>query len=126
MGFYRQEYWRRLPFSPPHFPNPGIKTVSPASPVWLVDSLQLSHLRRQLYGNLEFFPSDSNYLFLPLKVLVVKKESDPSFPALFVPTSWTTTHLLSHSIVLYHVEFCVMNSYTQPNYFATHPHVAPI
>ena len=62
MGFYRQEYWKWLPFSPPHFPNPGVKTVSPASPVWLADSLPLSHLGRQLYGNLEFFPSNSNYL----------------------------------------------------------------
>ena len=33
MGFSRQEYWNRLPFSPPgDLPNPGIKTTSPAPP----------------------------------------------------------------------------------------------
>ena len=33
MGFSRQEYWSRLPFSPPGDPpNPGIKLESPASP----------------------------------------------------------------------------------------------
>ena len=32
MGFPRQEYWSGLPFpSPGHLPDPGIKTVSPAS-----------------------------------------------------------------------------------------------
>jgi len=31
MGFSRQEYWNGVPFpSPGHFPNPGIKTRSPA------------------------------------------------------------------------------------------------
>ena len=31
MGFYRQEYWSGLPFpSPGDFPDPGIKTRSPA------------------------------------------------------------------------------------------------
>ena len=31
MGFYRQEYWSRLPFpSPGDLPNPGIKPASPA------------------------------------------------------------------------------------------------
>ena len=30
MGFPRQEYWNRLPFSSPgDFPNPSIKSVSP-------------------------------------------------------------------------------------------------
>ena len=33
VGFPRQEYWIRLPFPPPRdLPNPGIKTVSLASP----------------------------------------------------------------------------------------------
>ena len=33
MGFFRQEYWSELPFSPPgDLPDPGIKPVSPASP----------------------------------------------------------------------------------------------
>ena len=33
MGFSRQEYWSGLPFSPPgDFPNPGIESMSLASP----------------------------------------------------------------------------------------------
>ena len=41
MGFPRQEYWNRLPFSYlKDLPNPGIKLVSL---VWQVDSLLLSH-----------------------------------------------------------------------------------
>ena len=41
MGFLRQEYWSGQPFlSPVDPPNPGIE---PASPVWQVDSLPLSH-----------------------------------------------------------------------------------
>ena len=33
MGFSRQEYWSGLPFPPPgDLPDPGIKSVSPASP----------------------------------------------------------------------------------------------
>ena len=31
MGFFRQEYWSRLPFPTPDLPNPGIEPVSPAS-----------------------------------------------------------------------------------------------
>ena len=41
MGFFRQEYWRWLPFpSPGDLPDPGIKPMSPALQV---DSLALSH-----------------------------------------------------------------------------------
>ena len=37
MGFFKQEYWRGLPFpSPGYLPNPGIE---PGSPALLVDSL---------------------------------------------------------------------------------------
>ena len=37
MGFFRQEYWSGVPFSPPgDLPNPGIEPVAP-------DSLPLSH-----------------------------------------------------------------------------------
>ena len=33
MGFFRQEYWSGLPFSPPwDLPDPGIKLASPVSP----------------------------------------------------------------------------------------------
>ena len=33
MGFSRQKYWSELPFPPPgDLPDPGIKSVSPASP----------------------------------------------------------------------------------------------
>ena len=43
MGFPRQEYWNGLPFPPPgDFPNPGIKSGSPAL---AGDSLSRSHLR---------------------------------------------------------------------------------
>ena len=33
MGFFRQEYWSRLPFSiQGYIPDPGFKLTSPASP----------------------------------------------------------------------------------------------
>ena len=33
MGFFRQEYWSRLPFPPPgDLPNPGIEPASLVSP----------------------------------------------------------------------------------------------
>ena len=33
MGFSRQEYWSGLPYSPPgDLPDPGMETVTPASP----------------------------------------------------------------------------------------------
>ena len=42
MGFYRQEYWSRLPFpSPGDLPKLGIEPMSPA---WQEDSLSLSYL----------------------------------------------------------------------------------
>ena len=35
-----QEYWNRLPFPPPgDLPDPGIKPLSPVSPILQVDSL---------------------------------------------------------------------------------------
>ena len=40
-GFFRQEYWRRLPLpSPGDLPDPGIQSMSPALQVILY---QLSH-----------------------------------------------------------------------------------
>ena len=40
LGFFRQEYWSRLPFPPPgDLPNPGIEPLSPASPALQADSL---------------------------------------------------------------------------------------
>ena len=34
IGFFRQEYWKGLPFPPlGDLPNPGIKPTSPTSPV---------------------------------------------------------------------------------------------
>ena len=48
MGFSRQEYWNGLTFPPlEDLPDPGIKTVSLASPALageVVDSLPLCHL----------------------------------------------------------------------------------
>ena len=43
MGFSRQEYWKGLPFPPPGYPpDPGIESVSLASPHWQVGSLPLA------------------------------------------------------------------------------------
>ena len=52
MGFSRQEYWSRFPFSSPgDLSHPGIETTAPAmSPAWQMDSLPLSHQgSRDLY-----------------------------------------------------------------------------
>ena len=44
LGFSRQEYWSRLPCSPPgDILNPRIKPTSPASPAFQADSLPLSY-----------------------------------------------------------------------------------
>ena len=43
MGFFRQEYWSGLPFSPRDLLNPGIEPAFPVSPTLQVDSLPLSH-----------------------------------------------------------------------------------
>ena len=45
MGFFRQEYWRGLPFpSPGDLPDPGIQPTSPPrSSVTQAGSLLLSH-----------------------------------------------------------------------------------
>ena len=44
MGYSRQEYWSGLPFpTPGDLPDPGIESVSLASPALQVDSLPLSH-----------------------------------------------------------------------------------
>ena len=45
MGFFRQEYWRGLPFPPKgDLPNPGIKRTSLVSPALQVESLgSLNH-----------------------------------------------------------------------------------
>jgi len=44
MGFSRQENWSGLPCLPPNnLSDPGIESVSPASPAVQVDSLLLSH-----------------------------------------------------------------------------------
>ena len=57
MGFSRQEYWRRLPFSSPgDLPDPGIELRSPA--------LLLYHLRHQgspvYYHNKKLFSVGKN------------------------------------------------------------------
>jgi len=50
MGFFRQEYWSRLPFpSPGDLPGTGIKLMSPA---WQVDSLPLNQLQ---HGAMDWF-----------------------------------------------------------------------
>ena len=43
MGFSRQEYWNRLPFSPPgYLSNPGTEPASSVSPALRADALPLS------------------------------------------------------------------------------------
>ena len=67
IGFSRKEYWSGLPCPPPgDLPDPGIKPVSPESPVapaLEADSLPLSHWESPLtpasYPNRQIFP---NYL----------------------------------------------------------------
>ena len=50
MGFFRQEYWSRLPFPPPgNLPNSGIKPASLESPALQADSLPLSHQGSPLF-----------------------------------------------------------------------------
>ena len=50
MGFFRQEYWGRLPPPPPgDLSDPGVKPVSHASPHWQADSLPPSHLESPTY-----------------------------------------------------------------------------
>ena len=55
MEFPRQEYGSGLPFPPPRdLPHPGIKPISPVSPVLQVDSLPAEPLEKpinQLYFN---------------------------------------------------------------------------
>ena len=59
--FSRQEYWSRLPFSPPgDLPDPGIKPLSLVSPALQADSLPLQHLgslRGRLNLNFDFTKS---------------------------------------------------------------------
>ena len=44
MGFFRQEYWSRLPFPPPRdLPDPEAEPASSVSPALQADSLLLSH-----------------------------------------------------------------------------------
>ena len=43
MGFFRQEYWSGLLFSPRDLPDPGMESAFPVSPALQVDSLLLSH-----------------------------------------------------------------------------------
>ena len=44
MGFFRQEYWSGLPFSPPgDLPDPGIEPVSLVSHALQADPIPLSH-----------------------------------------------------------------------------------
>ena len=52
MGFSRQEYWSRLPCSPPEdLPNPGIKPTCPVCPLLQQILYPLSQLRSPFLGN---------------------------------------------------------------------------
>ena len=49
MEFFRQEYWKVLPFpSPGDFPNPGTEPVFPLSPALQADSLPTESLGKPL------------------------------------------------------------------------------
>ena len=49
MRFFRQEYWRGLPFpSPRDLPEPGIEPASPVSPALQADSLPTEPLGKPL------------------------------------------------------------------------------
>ena len=50
MGFFRQEYWSRLPCPPQgDLPDAGIEPVSPVAPALQVDCLLLSHQESPLF-----------------------------------------------------------------------------
>ena len=56
MGFFRQEYWRGLPFPfPGDLPDPGIEPLSPA---WQADSLP-----HEPSGKPNIYTIDTMYLF---------------------------------------------------------------
>jgi len=51
MGFFRQEYWSRLPFLPPgDLPNREIKHASPVSSALQANSLPTEPLRKGFLG----------------------------------------------------------------------------
>ena len=59
MGFFRQEYWSGLPFSPlGNLPNPGIKPASPMS-----SALQTDSLPTELSGNPLFYSIIASMFF---------------------------------------------------------------
>ena len=69
MRLSSQEYWSGLPFPPPgDLPNPGIKSVSAASPALHVDYLLLSHQGRPKqiniceFGQIKLKGKYNNYL----------------------------------------------------------------
>ena len=57
IGFSRQEYWSRLPCPPPgDLPDPGLESLSPASPTLPADCLPLNHRGSPyLAGNRRYF-----------------------------------------------------------------------
>ena len=55
MGFFKQEYWGRLPFPPPgDLSDPGSETVSPVSPA-LAGGFLLSHRGGHVFFLLTWF-----------------------------------------------------------------------
>ena len=82
MGFFRQEYWRGLPYPPPgDFPNPGIGPSSPVSP-----ELAGGFFTTMSWVNLTiFFAKNHIHTFSPILFLwgchlLVKKEKNRGFP----------------------------------------------
>ena len=53
MGFFRQEYWSRLPFPSPR----DLGRIEPTSPALQVDSLSLSHQEALIYLPIYYLPT---------------------------------------------------------------------
>ena len=65
LGFSRQEWWSRLPFSPPGgLPEPEIEPQSPSSPALQADSLPLSHQGSPTTHPVLVIISDTEIIFI--------------------------------------------------------------
>ena len=68
MGFSRQEYWSRLPFSPPRdLLHPGMKPISPVSPAMAGRFLPLCHLGNPSMVPIKLNQYNSNYFYFKIE-----------------------------------------------------------
>ena len=66
MGFFRQEYWRRLPSpSPGELPDPGIKPTSPTSPALAGGFFTTSTTWEALINQLLVFKTARKHYYCP-------------------------------------------------------------